>query len=81
MLHFWEVYMYRGLDYLICNARVNGRLSITSQTIRVLTKFGIRAILTVVTLAWSSLGYFGKSLIKGEGYRVHFQHKTSFHLQ
>ena len=53
-----EVHVSRGSVYLICDARVNGRLSITIQKNRVLTKVGIRAILTVVTQAWSSLGYF-----------------------
>ena len=50
--------------YFVCDARVNGRLSITSRINRGPHKVGIRAILTVVTRAWSSLVYFGKLILK-----------------
>ena len=42
----------------------SGWLSITSLINPGLTKVGIRAVLTVVTQAWSSLGYFENLIFK-----------------
>ena len=50
--------------YLICDARTKGWLSITSRINRGSHKVCIRAILTVVTQAWSSLGRFEKLIFK-----------------
>ena len=62
---FWGVYISRDWVYLVDNTRVNWMTkyyelnkSGCSQ------KVGIRAILTVVTQAWSSLGYFENLISK-----------------
>ena len=62
---FWEVYISRDRVYLVDNTRVNGMTKYYEPNkCRGLTKVGIRAILAVVTQAWSSLGYFEKLIFK-----------------
>lgn len=56
---FWEVYISRDRIYLVDNTRVNWMTKYYEPNkYRGLTKVGIRAVMTVVTQAWSSLGYF-----------------------
>ena len=56
---FWEVYISRDWVYLVDNTRVNWMTKYYEPNKRRgLTKVGIRAVMTVVTQAWSSLGYF-----------------------
>ena len=56
---FWEVYISRDRVYLVDNTRVNWMTKYYEPNKPVgLTRVGIRAVMTVVTQAWSSLGYF-----------------------
>ena len=56
---FWGVYISRDRVYSVDNTRVNWMTKYYEPNKRRgLTKVGIRAVMTVVTQAWSSLGYF-----------------------